>query len=109
MQSFVSTYLSKINTPYNFSFVKGENADYEKALIMNALKEKDAKSGLWNAKLLFARVQLILYGRYIFEYHADSIDKVYASHLTPVDVYQFLIDPSCGGFDIEDAYFLGRG
>lgn len=109
MQSFVSTYLSKINSPYNFQYIKGENADYEKALIVNAIKEKDRKNGLWDAKLLFARVQMILYGRYIFEYHADSIDKMYASHLTPVDVYQFLIDPTCGGFDIEQAFYLGRG
>jgi hypothetical protein len=109
MQSFVSTYHSKINTPYNFSYVKGENADYEKALIVNALKEKDRKAGQWDAKVMFARIQMILYGRYIFEYHADSIDNKYCSHLTPVDVYQFLIDPTCGGLDIENAYFLGRG
>lgn len=58
---------------------------------------------------MLARTQLVIYGRYIFEYHADSIDNKYKSHLTNVDVYQFLIDPSCGGDDIEKAWFMGRG
>lgn len=109
MQSFVNTFVSKINTPYNFTYVKGEEADLEKAKIANAIKDKDRKAGDWDAKLLFARQQLVMYGRYIFEYHADSVDKKYCSHLTNVDVYQFLIDPSAGWFDIERAYFLGRG
>jgi len=107
-QSFVQTFLSKINSPFNFKYVKGDEADLEAAKIANALKDKDQKFGKWNFKAMIARVQLIIYGRYIFEYHADSV-KGYRSHLTPVDVYQFLIDPSCGGLDIEQAFYLGRG
>ena len=76
---------------------------------MNAIREKDAKLGNWNYKAMLARTQLVIYGRYIFEYHADSIDNKYDSHLTNVDVYQFLIDPSCGGEDIEKAWYMGRG
>lgn len=107
-QGFVQSFLAKINHPYNFKYVKGEEADLKAANRANALKDKDAKEGNWDYKLMLARVQLIIYGRYIFEYHAESAGG-YRSHLTPVDVYQFLIDPSCGGLDIEKAFYLGRG
>lgn len=107
-QGFVQSFLSKINKPYNFKYIKGEEADYEAANIVNALKDKDAKIGRWSFKAMLARTQLIIYGRYIFEYHADSSNG-YKSYLTNVDVYQFLIDPSCGGVDIEKAFYMGRG
>lgn len=107
-QGFVNSFLAKINTPFNFKYVKGEEADLKAANIANALKDADAKLGRWSFKAMLARIQLIIYGRYIFEYHADSVNG-YSSHLTPVDVYQFLIDPSCGGLDMEKAFYLGRG
>jgi succinate dehydrogenase flavin-adding protein (antitoxin of CptAB toxin-antitoxin module) len=107
-QSFVTTFLSKINTPFNFKFIKGSEGDLKAARRANALKDKDAKLGRWSFKAMLARIQLIIYGRYVFEYHADSVGG-YHSHLTNVDVYQFLIDPSCGGEDIEKAFHLGRG
>jgi len=107
-QGFVQSFLAKINHPFNFKYVKGEEADLKAANIATALKDKDAKLGRWNFKAMLARVQMIIYGRYVFEYHADST-KGYQSHLSPVDVYQFLIDPSCGGLDIEKAFYLGRG
>lgn len=106
--SFVNTFLSKINNPYNFKYEKGEEADLKAAKIVNALKEKDAKTGRWRFKARLARTELIQYGRYIFEYHADSV-KGYRSHLTNVSCYQFLIDSSCGGDDMEKAYYMGRG
>lgn len=107
-QGFVQTFLAKINNPFNFKYQKGDEADLEAADIANALKDKDMKSGRWNFKAMLARTQLIIYGRYIFEYHAESTNG-YKSHLTPVDVYQFLIDPSCGGLDMEQALYMGRG
>ena len=107
-QGFVQSFLSKINRPYNFKYQKGEEADLKAQNRVNAMKEKDSKAGKWDFKAMLARVQLIMYGRYIFEYHADSYDG-YCSYLTPVDVYQFLIDPSCGGLDIEKAFYMGRG
>jgi len=109
MQSFVNTFVSKINAPWNFEYIKGEEADLEKAKIANAIKEKDRKGGDWDAKALFWDQQLVMYWRAIYEYHADSIDNNYCSHLSNVDVYQFLIDPSAGGLDIEKAFYLGRG
>lgn len=107
-QGFVNSFLAKINNPFNFKYVKGEEADLQAAAIATALKDKDMKLGRWNFKAMLARTQMIIYGRYIFEYHADSLGG-YKSHLTPVDVYQFLIDPSCGGLDIEKAFYMGRG
>lgn len=107
-QSFVQTFLSKINTPYSFKFLKWEEADLQAAKVVNAIKDKDAKYDDWAQKITDARTQMIIYGRYIMEYHADSIDG-YCAHLSNVDVYQFLIDPSCGGQDIEKAYYMGRG
>lgn len=106
--SFVNTYLSKINSPYNFKYEKGDEADLKAAKTYNAIKEKDAKSGRWAYKVMLARIELIQYGRYIFEYHADSV-KGYRSHLTNVPCYQFLIDSSAGGADIENAFYMGRG
>lgn len=108
-QSFVVSLLSKINNPFNFKFNKGSEADLKAARRTNALKDKDAKLGRWKFKAMLARIQLIIYGRYIFEYHTDSANKEYNSYLTNVDAYQFLIDPSCGGEDIEKAFHLGRG
>lgn len=107
-QGFVQSFLSKIHHPYNFKYVKGEEADLRAAKRVNALKEKDRKIGRWDFKVMLSRVQLIVYGRYIFEYHASSKGG-YKSVLTPVDIYQFLIDPSAGGLDIEKAFYLGRG
>jgi len=107
-QGFVNSFLAKINNPFNFKYIKGEEADLTAAKITNALKDKDSKLGRWNFKAMLARTQLILYGRYIFEYHADSSNG-YKSYLSNVDVYQFLIDPSCGGEDIEKAFYMGRG
>lgn len=108
-QSFVQTFLSKTNTPYNFKYLKWEEADLQAAKVVNALKDKDSKLGDWNTKITDARTQMIIYGRYIMEYHADQQEGKYCSHLSNVDVYQFLIDPSCGGQDIERAYYMGRG
>ncbi len=108
MQSFVNTFLSKINTPFNFTYQKGEEADLQAAKVVNAIKERDRKIDSWDWKALLARTQLIMYGRWIMEYHADSLNKQYNSHLSNVDIYNFLIDPSCGGDDLEKAFFLGR-
>ncbi|MDQ6332757.1 hypothetical protein, partial [Campylobacter jejuni] len=43
MQGFVNSFLAKINHPFNFKFVKGEEADLEPAKVTNAIKDKDHK------------------------------------------------------------------
>lgn len=107
MQSFVHTYLSKIRAPLYFEYKKGSMADLKRATLLNALKEKDANQGDWNYKDLMGKKQDIIYGRAIFAYYADSL-KGYKSHLENIDVYDFLVDPSGGGYDLDKAMYLGR-
>lgn len=107
MQSFVHTVLSKIDSPLTFMYHRGTIADLKKAKLLNALKDRDANIGDWNWKDLAGKQQAVLYGRAIYSYYADSVNG-YRSHLENVDVYDFLIDPSGGGLDIDNATYLGR-
>lgn len=107
MQEFVHTLLSKIDNPLTFKYVKKKNADYKKALRANAIKALDQNFDDWDMKDLLGKKQAVMYGRAIFAYHAESY-KGYCAKLENVDVYDFLIDPSCGGLDIEQAYYMGR-
>jgi hypothetical protein len=108
-QGFVETLLSKVDDAPNIRYVKGEQADLNKERLMNALIEQDSSPmhGNWAMKDLLGKKQGIIYGRAIYEYHASSAGE-YKSHLTLVDVYDFFIDPSAGGLDIEQADYLGR-
>ena len=105
--SFVETMLSKIDSPLTFKYVRPTMADYKRAKLLNALKEKDANEGDWNYKDLLGKVDAIIYGRAIYAYYADSYDG-YCSHLEYVSPYDFLIDPSAGGYNLDDAMYLGR-
>lgn len=107
MFSFVESYLSKIDSPLSFKFAKPTAADYKRAKLLNALKEQDANDGDWDFKDLMGKVNAILYGRAIFSYHADS-SYGYCSYLECIDPYDFLIDPSSGGYDMDKARYLGR-
>ena len=107
MKSFVRSLLSKIDSPITFEFARGTVADLKRAQLLNALKERDADVGDWDIKDLAGKLQLVLYDRAIFAYHADSYDG-YCSYLESVDVYDFLIDPKAGGIDIDRAHYLGR-
>lgn len=107
MASFVDTVLSKIDSPLTFEYEKQAHVDSKKAKLANALKDREANKGDWNFKDLLGKKQAIMYGRAIYSMYSDSIDG-YQSHLENVDVYDFLIDPNAGGYDIEKAYYLGR-
>lgn len=107
MQGFVHTIMSKIDNPLVFKFVKRKDADLRKAALMNSLREKDASSDDWDYKDLLGKKQGLIYGRAIYCYYADSYNE-YCAHLEPVDVYDFLIDPAGGGYDVEKAFYLGR-
>lgn len=107
MQEFIHTLLSKIDNPLTFRFLKRKNAELKRVERLNALKAIDQEEGDWNIKDLAGKKQALLYGRAIYSYYADSIDG-YKSHLENVDVYDFLIDPSGGGLDIENALNMGR-
>jgi hypothetical protein len=106
-QGFVDTLLSKIRSAPYLNFQKTEEADYEIAEKINALWRYDSETNDWAFKDLLNKKNAILYGRAIFEYHASSVGG-YKSVLSIVDPYDFLIDPACGGTDIEKARFIGR-
>ena len=107
MQEFVHTLQSKIANQQIFKFVKRKEAQLKRVKRLNALRDIDRTDDNWDLKILVGSKQLAIYGREIYNYYADSIDKIYKPHLKPVDVYDFLIDPAAGGIDIEEAMFLG--
>lgn len=107
MKSFVRSLLSKIDSPLTFEYQRGTIADLKKTQLLNALKERDADLDDWDEKDLAGKLQLVLYDRAIFSYHADSYDD-YCSYLENVDVYDFLVDPKVGGLNLDKAKFLGR-
>lgn len=107
---FVDTLLSKIDNPPKIRFKKGAEEDLKKAQHANAMFEKDSKPtvGNWAMKDLVGKKQAIMYGRTIFQYSASSKDGKYKSNLKVIDAYNFLIDPSAGGIEIENAHYLGH-
>lgn len=107
MQSFVHTILSKIDNPLVFKYTKRKQSQLNRVKRLNALREYDAARDDWDIKDIVGKKQAIMYGRAIYSYYADSIDG-YKPHLDLVDVYDFLIDPSVGGVDIERALYMGR-
>lgn len=107
MSSFVHTLLSKIDNPLVFKFTKRKDAQQKRVQQLNRLREIDADKDNWDLKDIVGKKQAIIYGRAIFSYYADSYDG-YCAHLDNVDVYDFLIDPSAGGIDIEKALYMGR-
>lgn len=104
-QEFVHTLLSKIDNPLTFKFTKRKLSQLKRVARLNSLKEFDGQRNFWDLKDLVGKKQAIIYGRAIFFYHATPN---YAPHLENVDVYDFLVDPTAGGIDIEQAKYLGR-
>lgn len=106
-QEFVHTLLSKIDNPLVFKFTKKKDAQLKRVKRLNALRASDASDDFWDIKDIAGKKQAVIYGRAIYSYHADSYDNQYCSHLNNIDVYDFLIDPSAGGIDVEKAKYLG--
>lgn len=107
MQEFVHTLLSKIDNPLVFKYTKRKNSQLKRVQYLNALRESDADEGFWDLKDIVGKKQVIIYGRAVYAYSASS-NNGYQSKLEPVDVYDFLIDPSADGIDIETAMNMGR-
>lgn len=107
MQGFIHTILSKIDSPLVFTFKERKEADLKKAKRLNALKDLDANNDNWDLKDILGKKQMAIYGRAIYCYYASS-ENGYRSNLEPVDVYDFLIDPAGGGYDLERAFYMGR-
>ena len=107
MGSFVHTLLSKIDNPLIFKFVKRKESQLKRVKYLNALRVVDQQNDYWDIKDIVGKKQALIYGRAIYSYTAESIDG-YKAHLDNVDVYDYLIDPSAGGIDIERGYYMGR-
>jgi len=105
-QEFVHTLLSKIDNPLTFRFSKRKESQLSRVQRLNALKEVDRKNDFWDIKDLAGKKQMIIYGRTINSYYADEVNG-YKPHLENIDVYDFLIDPSAGGIDIEQGMYMG--
>ena len=108
MASFVHTLLSKIDNPLVFKFTKRKESQLARVQLLNGLRVIDQQKDNWDIKDIVGKKQAIIYGRAIYSYHADSIDGKYKAHLENVDVYDFLVDPSGGGIDLEHAEYMGR-
>ena len=108
MQEFVHTLLSKIDNPLVFKFTKRKPSQLSRVELLNSLRRFDADRNFWDLKDIVGKKQGIIYGRAIYAYYASSDKGTYESNLENVDVYDFLIDPSCGGIDIENAFYMGR-
>lgn len=106
-EEYVSTLLSKIDDSITFKYTKRKDSQLKRVERLNSLKAIDQERDNWNEKDLAGKEQMIIYGRAIFSYFADSVYG-YCPHLENVDVYDFLIDPSAGGIDIERAMYLGN-
>lgn len=107
MQEHVHTVLSKIDSPLTFEFMAKKPAQRKRVERLNALKEYDKDRNDWDLKDIVGKKQAVLYGRAVYAYYSSS-DNGYQPHLDNVDVYDFLIDPTAGGIDLEDARYLGR-
>lgn len=107
MQEFVHTLLSKIDNSLTFKFTKRKESQLKRVALLNSLKTYDSDRNGWDMKDLVGKKQGIVYGRAVYHYNAESENGGYRPDLCPTDVYDFLIDPSCGGYDIEIARFMG--
>ena len=108
MQEFVHTLLSKVKDSLMFKFTKRKESQLKRVANLNALVGFDKERDNWDIKDMVAKKQCIMYGRAIYSYTAADPKDVYKPQLENIDVYDFLIDPSAGGIDIEKAMFLGN-
>lgn len=106
MQEHVHTIQAEIQSQKIFKYLKRKESQLKRVGRLNALRDIDRNNNFWDMRILAGSKQLIIYGREVYSYYADSIDG-YKSHFKNVDVYDFLIDPAGGGLDLEEALHLG--
>lgn len=107
MSAFVHSILAKVDNPLTFKFTKRKESQLQRVERLNSLRMNDSDLNNWDIKDLVGKKQALIYGRAIYAYYADSYDG-YCAHLENVDVYDFLVDPSGGGIDLEDCMYMGR-
>jgi hypothetical protein len=106
MQEFVHTLLSKVDNPLTFKFNKQKESQLKRVARLNSIKDYDSKRDYWDIKDIAGKKQAIIYGRAIYSYSASSHGG-YKPNLQNLDVYDFLIDPSAGGLDVERGRYMG--
>lgn len=107
MSSFVHTLLSKIDNPLIFKYTKRKDSQLKRVQYLNALRSIDQQNDDWDIKDIAGKKQALIYGRAVYSYTAESING-YKACLDNVDIYDYLIDPSAGGINIERAFYMGR-
>ena len=108
MQEYVHTLLSKVQNPLTFKFTKRKDSQLKRVQLLNSLVQTDRQRDNWDIKDIVAKKQSIIYGRAVYAYSAGDMTEGYWPCLDNVDVYDFLIDPSAGGIDIEKGFYMGR-
>ena len=108
MQEHVHTILSMIDDPLLFKFGKRKESQLKRVARLNALRSWDSQRDNWDIKDIIGKKQCIIYGRAAYVYYADSVDGIYQPHLENIDIYDLLVDPSGGGYDVEQMLYWGR-
>jgi len=108
MKGFEDTLLSKIKNPPVVKYQPTEEADKTKAKKVTALWELESSPSQqnWKFKDKLSKKLSLPSGRVITKIYATA--KPYKHHREEIDHYDFLIDPLAGGYDIENARYLGQ-
>ena len=107
MQEFVHTLLSKIDNPLVFKFLKRKNSQWKRVNRLNALRTIDQSRNDWDIKDIVGRSRAFSTDVPCTCTTLIAWEASTRRTFEPVDVYDFLVDPMCGGLDIEQARYLG--
>ena len=109
MGGFIDTLVSKLNNPIKINFDKQEEADYKKALKVQAKWEYDSAPtrGKWRMVDLIGKKMAGVSGVAIFYKAAMSTDKKFFDILRNVDHNHFYCEPK-KGYDLETHRYLGE-
>src|SRR5438270_716817 len=72
MQEFVHTWLSKIDNPLVFKYVKRKESQLKRVARLNALRTIDQSRDDWDIKDIAGKKQGAIYGRSIFSFYSES-------------------------------------
>lgn len=105
---FMDALLAKIKNPPFINYEPQEEGDTLSARKVSALWKKDSgiTSADWEYKDLLGKKLAVPTGRCINKIH--SRPKPYKHYKDLIDTYDFLIDPTSGGLDIELAKNMGQ-
>lgn len=110
VKSFIDTMVGEVHSPILLNFAHSNDAKKPKAAKVTAAWNKISapSKDAWNFKDLAGKKINLFQGRTIFKYFSTIVNGKYVSKLSPVDGYDFLIDPLAGGLSEENARYLGQ-